>query len=461
MLALYERAALFALPLIALLVTLGVTASSFCEELKGQWRIAALVSICVLASSLWIVFSLNRSIAEPVPIYVNTTGAVVESRPWGRSYAVAVSTPRGGFLLSMPPEALSEGDVIRVEGKTEPLSSDPDSDFREDRYWMARGIKARLTSFKTEPAEGGALPWSALNIHRWRHLLYLSIITNMPRLTGAYLNAVWTGKHDAMLDKAHRAWGTNHILAVSGFHVGIAMAGASLVIKRGRWRVPFLSLVLWFYVFLTGAPPSAVRAGLMIQVGLAGELAGRPGSSINSVSLAAVLLLLRSPFWFWDAGWRLSVLAALAIAVSMERWRSFGVRTWLFMNSMIWLATIPQVSWTFEGIPLAGLLINLVAPQFFGIAFSTASVVAAVSMLETPLTPLLISAVEGTFVLCGILADALANLIPWRFGWHPLTAYCCTALFIMFMCRSLYMPWRNVAILSPLGALTAYLLFAV
>jgi len=220
-------------------------------------------------------------------------------------------------------------------------------------------------------------------------------------------------------------------------------------------------LILWFYIFLTGAPASAVRAGLMIQAGLIGELVGRPGSSINSVSLAAVLLLLRSPFWFWDVGWRLSVLAALAIAVTIERGWPYDWKIWLFMNVMIWLATFPQVSWTFETTPLVGVILNLVAPQFFGVAFTTASVAAALSLLGFPASSFLISVVEGTFTLWEVLADAAARLIPWQLGWSPVAAYCCAALFIMFTCRALFVPWRNVAVLSPFGALSAYALFAI
>jgi competence protein ComEC len=323
---------------------------------------------------------------------------------------------------------------------------------------MARGITVQLTPFKTEPLESGVSAW---NIHRWRYTLYLSLIMNMPRLTGAYLNAAWTGKRDFMLDGIHRSWGTSHILAVSGFHVGVAMAGAAMIIRRGMWRVPLLSLVLWLYVFLTGAPASAVRAALMIQAGLVGELAGRPGSSINSVSLAAVLLLLNSPFWFWDIGWRLSVLAALAIAVAFERWRSFGWRTWLFMNAMIQLSVFPQVSRAFGTTPLVGLLVNLAAPQFFGIAFTTASAAAALFLLGVPGASFLLEAVEGTFILWEVLADALARLIPWQLVWSPIAVYSCATLFIFLTCRALFVPWRNVVILSPLGALAAFIMFAI
>ena len=459
MLALYDRVALWALPVIALLVTIGVTISSFCEELEGQWRIAAAVSIFVLTSALWIVFLLRP--AAPVPSFVNTTGTVVEDRLWGQQYVVAVSTPQGGFVVKLPFSPFTEGDRVRIEGSAKPFSYDAsDSDFNEDRYWMARGMTAQLTPTKIERAEH-AEHVSAWNIHRWRYVLHRSLSRRMPRLTGAYLNSAWTGKHDSWLDGTHRSWGTSHILAVSGFHVGVAMAGASLILKRGKWRVPLLSLILWLYIFLTGAPASAVRAGLMIQTGLIGELVGRPGSSINSVSLAAVLLLMRSPFWFWDVGWRLSVLAALAIAVTIERGRPYDWKIWLLMNFMIWLAIFPQVSWTFETTPLVGLIINLVAPQFFGIALTVASVAAALFMLGVPASSFLLSSVEGVFALWEILADAAASLVPWQLEWNPVAAYCCAALFIMFTCRALFVPWRNVAVLSPLGALSAFALFAL
>ena len=131
------------------------------------------------------------------------------------------------------------------------------------------------------------------------------------------------------------------------------------------------------------------------------------------------------------------------------------------MNAMIWLATYPQVLWTFESAPWVGMPINLIAPQFFGVAFSAASAAAALYLLGFPLSHFLLSAVEGAFALWGILADASAKLIPWQLEWSPIIAYGCATLFILFTCRALYVPWRNVAVLSPLGGLAAYVLFVV
>lgn len=249
-------------------------------------------------------------------------------------------------------------------------------------------------------------------------------------------------------------------MSVSGFHVGIVMLGASLVFRRGKKRALRLSLLLWFYVLLTGAPASAARAGLMIQIALLGELAGRPSSPINSVALAAVLLLLRSPFLFWDIGWRLSVLAVFVIAAILERADSDDWKAWLAISPLIWCVTFPQVSWTFEAVPLVGIPINFFASPFFGFALPFASFAAIFRLTGLPGADFLLNVVEGAFILWSHVADLLAYTIPWQMTWNPFFAYCCAGMFIVLLCRALFVPWRNVAILAPLGGLAAFFLFA-
>jgi competence protein ComEC len=457
MLALSERVVPWALPLVAVLVTCGVTASSYHVELKGQWRVAACVLVLEFLFSSWIAYSLTRP--PVIPSFVKTTGTVVESRPWGRLYAIAVKTPQGGFVLRLPFATLVEGDRIRLEGTPKPFrSSSASGDFREDRFWYARGMTAQLTSVKTEPLPDRGRSFE-IPIHRWRYGLYRAFALHFPQLMGAYLNAVWTGERDLNLETAHRAWGTTHLLSVSGFHVGVVMMAASALFKRGKKRVFVLSFVLWFYIFLTGAPSSAIRAGLMIQIALLGELAGRPASAINSVSLAAVLLLSHSPFWFWDIGWRLSVLAALTIAALLERSDPKDWRAWLILSPLIWVVTFPQVSWTFDSVPLAGVLINFVASSFFSVAMTAASLVALLRLAGVPGMVFTSGVLEGALRLWGIIADWVARLVPWQLSWSPYLAYCCTGIFIALLCRSLFVPWRNTVVLAPLGALASFALF--
>jgi competence protein ComEC len=453
MLALHGRVVPWALPPIAVLAALGTAVCSFRGDREGQWRVAAFMLLCTFLCASWIVFALALP-ALPSGL-VDTAGTVVESRPWGRLYAVSVETPEGGFVLKLPFAVLTEGTRVRLRGVPVPFQSEEsESGFREDRFWYARGMTARLASAEAEP-----LPVQSWNIHRWRYGLYRALTLHLPPLTGKYLNAAWTGKRDRELDASHRAWGTSHLLAVSGLHVGIAMLCASFFFRRGRVRVFALSFLLWFYVLLTGAPASALRAALMIQTALLGEFFGRPGSALNSVSLAAVLLLLRSPFRFWDLGWRLSVLAALVIAAVMERKAPDGWKEWLALSPLIWLATFPQVSAVFAPVPLAGVAINFVAVPFFSFVLPCASGLAALRLLGVPGAGFILNAVEGVFVLWGFVADAVTRLVPWQAGASPVFAWCCAAVFLTLLCRSLFVPWRNTAILAPLGALVSFSLF--
>jgi competence protein ComEC len=454
MLALSGRTASWALPPIAVLAAFGTAACSFRADRKGQWQAAAFTLACTFLCASRVAFSLASPVflrSEPV----DTVGTVVESRPWGRLYAVSVKTPEGGFVLKLPFAVLPEGTRVRLRGVSAPFKAEEsESGFREDRFWYARGMTARLLSAATEP-----LPAQGWSIYRWRHDLYRALALHVPSLTGKYLNAAWTGKRDKELDASHRAWGTSHLLAVSGFHVGIVMICASLFFRRGRTRVFALSAVLWFYVFLTGAPASAVRAALMIQIALLGELAGRPGSALNSVSLAAVLLLLWSPFYFWDLGWRLSVLAALVIAAVMERKHPDAWREWLALSPLTWAVTFPQVSAVFAPVPLVGIPINLVAIPFFSFALSWASIFAALRFMGVPLTGFMLNLVEGAFVLWGRIADAAARLFPWQLEASPILAWLCAAAFLTLLCRALLVPWRSTAILAPLGAWASFFLF--
>ncbi|MDR1622699.1 MAG: hypothetical protein LBS00_10030 [Synergistaceae bacterium] len=122
-LALYGRVALWVLPPVAVLAAFGAIASSFCLDLKGQWRVAGCVLVLVFLCSLWVLFFLNRRpLLAPS---VATTGVVVESRPWGRFTAVAVKTPQGGFVLSLPFATLTDGQRIRVKGVPSPSEAAP------------------------------------------------------------------------------------------------------------------------------------------------------------------------------------------------------------------------------------------------------------------------------------------------------------------------------------------------
>jgi competence protein ComEC len=76
-----------------------------------------------------------------------------------------------------------------------------------------------------------------------------------------------------------------HVLAISGQHVTILAAMIYLVLRvfavPTLIRNPATLTLIWVYILIAGAPPSAIRAGVIATFVLAARLFGRQLSSIH------------------------------------------------------------------------------------------------------------------------------------------------------------------------------------
>ena len=111
--------------------------------------------------------------------------------------------------------------------------------------------------------------------------------------------------------------GMSHMMAVSGLHI-TTLAGFLLGLISffdGRKRiVTLLCLVpVWGFVFVVGAPYSAVRAGVMFSFLMLSRLLIRRGDSLNGLGGAVLLILLFDPTAVGDVGFLASVSACLGI----------------------------------------------------------------------------------------------------------------------------------------------------
>ena len=129
-----------------------------------------------------------------------------------------------------------------------------------------------------------------------------------------------------------REGGTFHIISISGMHVGIIavvlLGGISRTRRRGRLWVSLVMLVLWAYAVMVGLAPPVTRATTMISIGLTGPLLFRRAASINTVALAAFVMLALNPALVADPGFQLSFVAVagivtLALPVT-DKLRSIG-----------------------------------------------------------------------------------------------------------------------------------------
>ena len=121
--------------------------------------------------------------------------------------------------------------------------------------------------------------------------------------------------------------GLMHLLAVSGFHVGILFAmamklfGLFPVLKRLRFLIAIG--VTWAYVVIIGMPASAVRAALMLSAASWGIFQGRSIFTWSNYWLAFVLILVFRPAQITDRGFILSFSALAGILFFLPSIRLF------------------------------------------------------------------------------------------------------------------------------------------
>jgi len=196
-----------------------------------------------------------------------------------------------------------------------------------------------------------------------------------------------------------RLSGTAHLLAISGFHVGVvAAAVAGLVVAALRlgaalrprgWPAGAALLcgvgAAWGYALVAGAPLSAQRAaGLLMLAGL-GRAAGRIPQAVPLLALVAVGIAVVDPAALATPSLQLSFGAVLGLVVLGPRLSRAlptlpGPLRWAVASGVATvcstLGTLPAAAWWFQQVAPLSPLANLIALPLMGFGIVPCAAVA-------------------------------------------------------------------------------------
>ncbi len=248
-------------------------------------------------------------------------------------------------------------------------------------------------------------------------------------------------------------FGISHLVAISGFHMGLLFATLALVfyfLLRPIWqrlwpwanlkKVVFIlafGVVVGYAIFL-GFVPSVIRSVMMMGVGLFMLDRGVRLLSFETLGWIVLLVLAFWPRLLWSVGFWFSVAGVFYIYLFLHHFRLSKLWTFLLLNVWVFLAMLPLSLFVF-GIWHPMMLLSPLLSALF--------------VLFYPLALLLHLLGYG-----GIL-DGVVELLTW--AGQGIKVDLPLWLFGLYILASLIAIWRLEALYGAYGALAIFFIYQI
>jgi len=401
-------------------------------------------------------------------------------------------------------EGLGPGDTVRfLSTLYRPWNFGNPGEFDYEGWLAYRGIftkgfvkSAGLIS-RTREA-----PWSAARSLHDARARIKKIIARSGAVNAPLMEALITGERGGIspsVREAFEATGTAHLLAISGLHVGIVAVffyGLFLsLLKRSErlmlaYNVKTIALLMSLapalaYAAVSGLATSTQRAAVMLAAFVLTLAIGRGRDFINTLCLAALVILAVAPYSLYEASFQLSFAAVVGMVYLVPLFRGLAAREreldpvaklrphghlYNYARRMIHnrfvlpafamaaagLATGPIIAFHFHRASLVGLLANMAVVPLATIAIPILLLGAFVSPLWEGGASILMSAADPLLGAVVVVAGFFSKL-PYSSFWVSTPTYLEIALFyaVILMAANLKKGRRYIYAASFFAALLA------
>jgi competence protein ComEC len=277
----------------------------------------------------------------------------------------------GKILCSIKPDTLFDktikklkyGDEIFAVGRlNEPRSARNPGEFDYKQYLTINNIYSffyidGFYSVIKKSNDNGSFIFNDI-INPIRNHIIAKIDSTMGYIEGGFLKGLIVGDRTDIPDEIKESFinaGVIHILAVSGLNVAfvilILMAVFNFLPINERFRVILIIIALILYVFLTGATPSVIRAAIMGIVFLFGKTIERKPDNLNSLAVAAIIILIIDSKQIFDIGFQLSFLSVFSLVYFYPFFETCSFWKWKIFKYPLLKST--------TGIIIAGFVVSL------------------------------------------------------------------------------------------------------
>ena len=306
-------------------------------------------------------------------------------------------------------DTLSYGDRLFLRGNLyRPFSFSKGFNYRD--YLKHQGIYCILSvkkdSMVKKLEKNAGNPLLSFSF-RIKHRLREVIVKNLSPFSAGILNALILGDRQDLprylLDILMKL-GTIHIIAISGFNVGIVAFIILLILKiikiPRKFRYILTIFLLIIYCILTGANAPVVRATVMAVIFLCAYFFEREVSIYNSLSLATLIILAVNPWQIFEISFQLSFLSVVSIVWLSPKikslfpekldkipWLRFLILTFS-VSSAAWIGLLPLIAYYFRTFTSITVLANMIIVPYSAIITASGFSFALIGILIPSLTPI-------------------------------------------------------------------------
>lgn len=275
------------------------------------------------------------------------------------------------YLREGQPE-VEIGSCVQLQGKLQCFerASNP-GQFDAYSYYQISGISYRINQaeIKAKTIKYNKL---AQGLYRLRVFFSEKLKESLPEKEASIMQTMLLGEKSSMekeLKALYQRNGIAHILAISGLHVSMLGMGLYKILRKCRIPMKIAAGtsagVMILYGMMTGFSVSALRAIFMFAIHMAAIVLERTYDMLTAVAVAAVILLVQQPLYFFHSGFLFSFGCVLGIGllfpllVEAAKERNFVVRA-LIGGAGMTIITLPVYLWFYYQYPVCSIILNLI-----------------------------------------------------------------------------------------------------